>query len=487
MMKEKFWRVGRFFKISAVFVPICLAAGCTVGPDYQRPETNVPLEFRGDSTSDSASIADLPWWSVFQDETLQGLIGESLANNYDLQVAVARIEQARAILGVVQSEAMPQIGYQASAGTEKTFAPQPDSIGTENYNSVTGVLNAVWELDVWGRIRRSTESAQAKLLAQEDVRRGVILTLVSDIAINYFQLLTLDRELAIAQDSARTYKKTLSLFSERFKAGKDSELPVQRTQAAYNASLAEIASLKRQVGQQENAIRALVGAYPGDIRRGAPLTSQKMPQTPLGTTTDLLKRRPDIMQAENIMISANAEIGVAVANFYPRVGLSALAGGQGIEVNDDFESFSIANALANVAGPIFTGGRLDSIYNERKAFWDETVARYKKTVLTAFKETSDALIAQKNIADQRKGLQGQVKALRRSMDIALLRYDNGRASYFEVLETQQQLFPAETALAQTQRDQLIAVVNLYKALGGGWKTSEESMALVQNTNHIKGE
>lgn len=487
MMERKLLLTDRFFKLSAVLVPLCLAAGCTVGPNYQRPETNVPMEFRDQSSYDAASIADMPWWGVFNDEALQGLINQSLANNYDLQVAVARIEQARAILGVVQSEAMPQIGYQANAGTEKTFAPQPDSIGTENYNSITGVLNAVWEMDVWGRIRRSTESARAKLLAQEDVRRGVILTLVSDIAINYFQLLTLDRELAIAEDSARTYKKTLSLFSERFKAGKDSELPVQRTQAAYNASLAEIAALKRQIGQQENAISVLVGAYPGDIKRGTPLTAQVMPKTPLGTTTALLQRRPDIMQAENIMISANAEIGAAVANFYPRVGLSALAGGQGIEVNDDFESFTIANALANVAGPIFTGGRLDSIYNERKAFWDESVAQYKKTVLTAFRETSDALIAQKNIVDQRKGLQGQVKALRRSMDIALLRYDNGRASYFEVLEAQQQLFPAEASLAQTQRDQLIAVVNLYKALGGGWQSSEENMALAQNTTPVKGE
>jgi multidrug efflux system outer membrane protein len=204
------------------------------------------------------------------------------------------------------------------------------------------------------------------------------------------------------------------------------------------------------------------------------LVKQKLPVTPLGTTTAMMQRRPDILQAEQVMIAANAEIGVAVANFYPRVDLAALLGVQAANVTGSFETFSIGSLFGSLAGPIFTGDRLESIYKQRQAFWDEAVARYKKTVITAFRETSDALVAQKNLVGQRQSLKGQVAALRRSTELALMRYDGGRSSYFEVLEAQQQLFPAEAALAQTQRDQLIAVVNLYKALGGGWNSAEPS-------------
>jgi multidrug efflux system outer membrane protein len=454
-------------------LPALLIAGCTLGPDYKKPELTVPNTFRSEITaSDARSFADLPWWSVFDDRALQGIVTQALANNNDLQIAVARIEQARAIVGVAQSQGKPQIGYQASAAGEKGLVLQQNgSAGPLIYGAFAGLLNATWELDVWGRIRRSTESARANLLAQEDVRRGVILTLVSDLAADYFRLLELDRELSIAEESARVYKSTLDLFTSRFDAGRDSRLPVERTQANYDSSNAEIQDLRRTITQQENAISTLVGSYPKAIERGRPLREQSTPETPIGTTTALLQRRPDILQAEQNIISANAEIGVAVADYFPKVGLSAFVGGQGI-VTENWTGFGVWNAALSAAGPIYSGGRLDAIYHQRQAYWDETVAQYKQKVLVAFQETSDALVARQTLALRRTSLESQVRALRDSADLALMRYQAGRASYFEVLEAQQQLFPAESALAQTERDQLVAVVNLYKALGGGWNATD---------------
>jgi outer membrane protein, multidrug efflux system len=445
-----------------------------VGPHYQRPEVKPAETFRSQvGPSEAASIADLPWWKVFNDKALQELIATALANNYDLQLAVARVEQARSLVGVTASQFYPQVGYQGLAGRGKSFVPLEQTGGNITFNAFAGLFDVAWELDVWGRIRRSTEVARANLFAQEDVRRGVMLTLASDVATGYFRLLELDRELEIAKESSRTYMQTLDLFTQRFKFGKDSKLPVERAQAAYDSSLADVASLSRAIVQQENAISVLLGAFPKGIDRGRQLTAQSMPAAPLGETTYLMGRRPDILQAEQNMIGANAEIGVAVANFFPRIGLSALYGGQSQNIDQVVEnSFSIWNIAGNVAGPIFEGGRLIETYYAQQAYWDETIAQYKGTVLVAFRETSDALIAQQTLVAQRAAQEDQVAALKEAVDLSLLRYTAGRASYFEVLEAEQLLFPAQDALAQTQRDQLLAVVNLYKALGGGWNLSD---------------
>jgi multidrug efflux system outer membrane protein len=447
----------------------------------------VPDSFRSQiGPSGVESIADKVWPNVFVDKALADLITVALHNNYDLQIAVARIKQAREIVTEVQSEGLPQIGYQAFAGGEKTIVAGQNNVTSTTYGTFGGLLSAAWEGDIWGRIRRSTESAQANLLGQEDVRRGVMLTLVSDLAAGYYQLIELDRELEIANESVATYKKTLDLFTDRYKAGKDSELPVTRTEGLYNASIANVSILKRKIEQQENALSVLAGLSPAPIARGRPLVAQQLPPTPLGATTELLRRRPDILQAEQGMISANAEVGVAVANFYPTLGLSALVGGQGVGIAGALHGFSLWSAGMNLVGPIFTGGRLEAQYRERQAFWDETVAEYRKTILTAFQETSDALVAQKTLVDQRENLELQVKALRHSVDLALLRYDNGRSTYFEVLEAEQQLYPAEYDLSQTQRDQFIAVVNLYKALGGGWTAGhDESVKEAAHNQPVK--
>jgi multidrug efflux system outer membrane protein len=473
-VKTKPWRTASTTLPLAALATLLLA-GCATGPDYKRPDPAVPSNFRAQiGPSDANSLADLPWWSVFQDKALQDLIGRALVENQDLKIAVSRIEQARQQVLQVKSQNAPQLNYQVLAGGQKIFAPQPNGGDpTITYGTFAGIFSAAWELDLWHRIKHETEAAEANALAQEDIRRGVILTLVSDLAADYFHLIELDRELAIAEESNRVYKRTLDLFNDRFQAGRDSELPVARTQAAYNESGARIAALKQQIGVLEDAISTLAGDYPHDIPRGKILTEQTMPATPVGQTTELLRRRPDILQAEQTMIGANAQIGVAVANFYPRVGLSALFGGQGAGYAGTFNAFTVAGLLGQMAGPIFDGGRLKAAYHEKQAFWDETVAEYKKTVLGAFQETSDALIAQQNLVGQRKEQEVQVQALQRSVDLALTRYDAGRSSYLEVLEAEQQLFPAQDALAQTQRDQLLAVVSLYKALGGGWQLTPE--------------
>ena len=457
--------------LAALPAALLLASCMTVGPDYKKPEVATPTEFRAQVTATQAnSFADLPWWSVFDDKTLQALIHEGLAKNYDVQIAAARIEQARALVGVAQSEGKPQVGYQIAGGGEQSFIPTVSGgAGTAQFASIGGVINAAWEFDIWGRIRRTTEAAQANLYLQEDVRSGVLLTLVSDIATGYFRLLELDRELAIAEESSRVYGQTRDLFKLRFEAGRDSNLPFQRADGLYSASLAKTHDLRRAIARQETALSVLLGGYPRSIERGRPLIEQVTPETPLGATTDLLQRRPDIRAAEQGMIRANAEVGVAMANYFPRIGIGALLGGIGVDVSGDFDGFTVGRVALSVAGPIFTGGRLKEIYNERQAFWNETVVQYRKTIIIAFQETSDALVAQQTLVARRAALEDQVVALRRSSDLALTRYDAGRASYFEVLEAQQQLFPAQDALAQTQRDQLLAVVGLYKALGGGWK------------------
>jgi multidrug efflux system outer membrane protein len=452
-------------------------AGCTaVGPTYKRPDVTPEPQFRSQiGASEAQSLADLPWWEVFNDPALKSLITQALNESYDLQVAMARISQARALVGVARSELYPQVGYDVIAGREKTFFPLQlgDQEGNLTFNTFGLGASSMWELDLWGRVRRSTEAAQANLYQQEDVRRGVMLSLVSDVATAYFRLLELDRQLAIATESSNAFQQTADLFGRRFQGGQDSRLAVVRGTAAHNASLARIAELNRLIAQQENAISVLLGNYPRTIPRGTALAQQVTPPTPLGQTTEIVHRRPDIQQAEHAIMMANAEVGVAVANYFPRIGLSALFGQQSPDIDTLFDSdFNVWRIAGGLSGPIYQGGALRGNVDARKAAWDASVSQYKRTVVGAFREVSDALIAQQTLATQRAAQENQVRSLRDAVDLASTRYNVGRATYFEVLQAQQLLFPSEEALAQTQREQLVAVVNLYKALGGGWNLNE---------------
>jgi multidrug efflux system outer membrane protein len=450
-----------------------------VGPHYERPPVDTPADFRGRlDPADAASFADLPWWQVFEDPRLHDLVGGSLQGNYDLQAAVARIDQARAQIGVAASQFFPQVGYQGIAARQRIPGGIVSStIPASTFNVFLGAFNMAWEIDIWGRIRRSTEAAQSQYLANDEARRGIVVSLVSDVASGYFQLLALDRELAIAHESAETYRQTLDVFTKRYRGGTDTKISTARAEANLQASISAIAALERQIAQQENAISVLLGTNPQPIQRGMPLVDQPLPVTPSGLTSELLRRRPDIRQAEQAMIGANAGIGVAVANFFPTIGLSTLYGGASNKIGNVVkDSASLWNIAANLSGPIFQGGKLLESYYAQKAYWDETIASYRATIVQAFREVADALAAQDRLAEQRNAQEAQVVALREAVRLSLARYETGLTNYLEVLDAEELLYPAEGALARTRRDQLVAVVNLYKALGGGWEVPGEQVA-----------
>lgn len=464
---------GRHVAI-AVALTLACGSGCALGPDYVRPEVSSPDEYRGQAApADAASIADLPWWEVFEDPVLQQLIADALEANHDLQAAVARVEQAKALVGVAQSPFYPQIQYQGSAGRQR----QPELIGTPaaTFDLFYGAFSLAWELDVWGRIRRSSEAAREQYLATEEARRGVLLTLTTSVAQAYLGLLELDRELEITRATVQSFEETLQLFTRQFTGGVGNKLQVDRAEAALAQTQAQVPDLERRIVVQENAIRVLLGQNPGPIPRGTPLVDRPAPpDTPPGLPSALLERRPDVLAAEHGIAAANAQVGVAMANFFPQIGLTALYGGQSTELADIVKgSFSLWNVAGNAAGPLFQGFALLEQYRAQVAAWEEAKARYEQTVLNAFAEVSNTLTAQTRFAEVRAAQERAVRAYQESVRLSLLRYTYGLSGYFEVLEAQQQLFPAEITLSQVQLSQLLTVVNLYRVLGGGWQLSDE--------------
>jgi multidrug efflux system outer membrane protein len=452
---------------------VMLLAGCAVGPDYQRPPTETPSTYRIQvPPEDAASFADQPWWDVFNDETLRGLIDESLKNNYDLRTAVARVAQAQHVVGVTRSPLFPSAGYEGGAGRGRFFTgPEfPNVTG----NEFLGAFTLAWEIDVWGRIRRATEQSEAQMYAADDVRRGVVLSLVSGVANAYFTLQGLDLELEIATRTVGSFEDTVQLFTRRFTGGVDSRLSVERAKAALAQAAAAVPNLERQIVIQENVISILLGRQPGPIARQPLLTMSSVPpQTPAGMPSQLLERRPDILLAEQDMAAANAAIGVATANFFPRIGLTALYGGQSSDLEKIFQGPGNVWQLAgSLMGPLFQGGALIENLRASDASYDAAVQQYQQSVLTALGEVSNALINQKKLEQVRDEQAKGVDALSESVRLATLRYVGGLATYFEVLEAQQQLFPAELSLAQTDRDRLLAVVDLYRSLGGGWQAND---------------
>jgi outer membrane protein, multidrug efflux system len=451
--------------------------GCTFGPNYLRPELSIPATHRGQiGVPEATSLADLPWWQVFWDVALEGLIEEALVNNYDLRTAAARVEQARALAGVARSEFFPQTGYQGSIG-RAYGTPQSRVIilpGQEE-SAFSGVFTLAWEFDVWGRIRRSNEAALADLFASEEFRRGVVLTLVSDVAQAYFELLELDLELEIAQRTVASFQQTLDLFTRRLQLGVASKLETARAEAALAATAATIPALERRTVVKENQINVLLGRNPGPIPRGTPLVNQAFPPViPVGLPSQLLERRPDIMQAEQTLMAANARIGVAEANFFPRIGLTGFYGGASTEIENVVKgSANLWSFAGQLTGPLLQGGLLYENYQATVAQWEQTKLQYEQSVIRAFQEVSDALTAQQKLAEVREEQTRAVMAYRESVRLSTLRYTGGFANYFEVIEAQQLLFPAEIILAQVQRDQLTTVVELYRALGGGWSAYAE--------------
>jgi multidrug efflux system outer membrane protein len=445
---------------------------CAVGPNYKRPSLDVPEAFRGDPIPASTnSLADLPWWQVFPDETLQDLVRTAFTNNYDLRIAIARVEQSRALLEQTRSTFFPQLGYEVGVSRGKNAVGNtPIFSGGRVVNSFFGVANASWELDLWGRLRRLNEASRAELLASQEARRDVMLTVLSDVATAYFQLLALDREIEIARRTTNSFGESLRIFSERLQGGIVSKLETSAAEALLGSAAATVPDLERQVILVENRLNLLLGRNPGPIPRTGNLLGQQSPEVPAGLPSSLLERRPDIREAEQTLRAANARVGVAVASFFPQLSLTGLFGQVSPELSAVTAGSANAwSAAANLAGPLFQGGRLVGQYRGTRAVREEAQLRYQATTLAAFGEVSNSLVARQKFAEARTQQARAVQAYEVAVQISSERYLAGKASYYEVLQQQQQLFPAENALVQTELNQLLALVQLYRALGGGWK------------------
>jgi multidrug efflux system outer membrane protein len=474
-------RLARILSLGAAAIAL---SGCVtlfeVGPDYKRPE-NLPAQaaYRDAPIMpppSADSIANMAWWEVFDDPVLQGLIKTAVGTNYDVRIAVTRIEQARAQLGVAEAGFYPQIGYDALASRGQRTAlgnPAPSVTRSTNYFMLSG--SASWEIDLWGRIRRSTESARAQLLATEEARRGVLLSLVGSVASTYYTLLELDLELEIAKDTVKTYTDTVALFERRLLGGVASELETISAKANLAQVQAKIPTIEQQITQTENGLSVLLGRPPGGIPRGKPLMQQTWPAiVPAGLPADLIERRPDLRQAEQTMRSANAQVGVAQANYYPTISLTGLLGALSPQMSNLLNgNGNMWSGAAGLTGPIFTGGQLDAQLANAKAQWEEARLSYEQSILTAFKEVANALVAREKVELARVEQARAVVALQRAVKLATERYVGGLANYYEVLQWEEQLFPAQTTLAGLEGQRYTALVQLYQALGGGWNLKDQ--------------
>lgn len=456
---------------------LCVSGTYVSAQKYQRPQVQTPTTYRGDPAPqpDPQTLANLKWFDVFKDEKLQDLINEALAHNYDLREAVSRIEAARANLGITRSDQYPTIGAGADVLNQRQSRSSafdlPEPIKRDrSFGSV--VLNLLtYEIDIWGRLRKATAAARSDLLATEEARFAVITTLVSDVATAYFSLRELDFELDISRRTLTSREESLRLIRLRQQRGIATLLDVrQAEELVYNATEV-IPALEQSIVQTENFLSFLTGKNPSAIARGLSLTEQPMPPSvPAGLPSDLIERRPDIRAAENSLIAANARIGVAKAAFFPRISISSFLGYESGQITSLFSSSrSVWSVVPEVSQPIFTGGRLRSNVKLSQAQREFLLVDYQRTIQSAFREVSDALIANQKTKDVRTQRALLVATLRDRSRLSYLRYTGGVATLLEALDADRELFDAERSLAVARRDELLSVVQLYKALGGGWQ------------------
>ncbi len=456
-----------------LLVTIALFPGCAIGPKYHTPEIDTPQYFRDlEATTIPDCMADVPWWNIFEDPVLQKLIREALRNNYDLKAAAARVDEARAFIGVERAALLPKSDLVASAQRDrnsKVLYPTLDTL-TSTYS---GGFNTSWEVDLWGRLRQKVTSAKMQALAMEEYRRGILITLVADTAQAYFILRSLDLELEIAQQTLKTRKETYNLFDQRQKGGAASALDVAQAAGDMYDTEATIPGLQRKIAIQENRICLLLARAPGPIERGAAIADQKnLPTVPeAGLPSALLKRRPDVIQAEYEIKSANALMGAAVGEFFPKLDLVNFLGAAGKRPSDVFNGDKTYEWTlgGETTLPLFKGGKNVYEYKVVKAQWKRAAEQYKQTVVSAFTDVANALTDIRRLADIRAAQEKQVKADREAAKLSKARYEGGFSSYLEVLDSERRRFGSETALARTLGDQFVALSVLYRALGGGWQ------------------
>ncbi len=463
----------RTYAIVAAISAATVMIGCMVGPNYHRPIVPAPGVYRDLSENPQAqvqttSFADLHWWQVFRDPQLQQLIRTALKENYDLQLATERISAARAQVTITRSSLFPQVQANSNFGGGK----DPSSHAT--YNILALTADAAFQLDLFGRLRRATEASRAQLLATEDARDTVILTLVSDVASDYFALLELYLELQITRDTVKTQEDSVKLTRLRLDHGLATKLDVLQSQQVLDTANAAVPDLERLIGQEEDAISILLGHYPESVRPGLPLAEQPLPpEVPPGMPSTLLERRPDIRQVEQDLITANAEIGVARAAFFPQISLTGSGGGafgrSTLFTGLMSSQTGIWSYGAQVSQPIFAGGALRGNLRLAESQHRQELIAYKQVIQLSFRDVSDALIGYQKLHQVRVAQEITVKDLQDSVDTSLRRYRGGITTYLEVLDGQRSLFSAELTLAQARGNEYQSLVQLYKALGGGWQ------------------
>jgi outer membrane protein, multidrug efflux system len=462
--------IGRRWLIASALM---LLAGCTVGPNYKRPSIQAPDAYRGlapdAAPQTTASIADEKWWTIFEDPQLQALIRKAIAQNYNVRIAAARVLQAQGLLGITRADQFPAIYGGASATS--TRIPKTKLLSATNTNSNQVNLSLAWELDFWGKYRRATEAARANLLATEWGQRAVIWSLVSNAASAYFQLLELDAEMEISRRALTSRNESLRLVRIRESGGTTSMLDVRQSEQLVYAAAENIPNLERSIEQQENLISILLGENPGPIARGKPLIENRFPPAvPAGLPSSLLERRPDIQSAEQQLVAANAQIGVAKAAYFPAISLTATAGYQSTALTGLFtDAAGFWSFGGQLVQPIFTAGRLRSNVRLTEAQQQEAVLFYQQSIQQAFREVSDSLIAYRKNQEYRAQQELLTVAAEDAVRLANLQYSGGVTSYLEVLDSDTRYFNAEIALAQIQLSERLALVQLYNALGGGWQ------------------
>jgi outer membrane protein, multidrug efflux system len=461
--------------LAAILLASSVLAGCMVGPNYQRPAAQTPATYRDlsspaaqEAQSQATSFADLPWWQIFQDPQLQELIRTALKQNYDLLIATERINAARAQVTITRSSLFPQISGNGNftGGKENNFQT------TYNFLTLTG--DAAFQVDLFGKLRRATQAARAELLATQDARQTVVLTLVSDVASDYFNLLQLDLQLQISKETVATQRESVKLTQLRVDHGVATKLDVLQAQQVLDTANAEIPDLERQIAQEEDAISILLGNYPQGVLRGKPLVEQPFPPSvPGGLPSALLERRPDIREAEQDLVAANAEIGVAKAQFFPQIALTGSGGGS-FGRSSAFSSLmssqlGIWSYGAQITQPAYTGGALTGNLKFAKSQYQQALLAYREAIQHAFGDVSDALIGYQKLHEVRQRQEDTVADLVESVRLSEMRYKGGTTNYLEVLDGQRSLFSAELTLAQARGNEYQSLVQLYRSLGGGWQ------------------
>ena len=453
--------------------------GCAVGPNYSRPAVQTPATYRSPTPQlapETASLADLKWFEVFKDEKLQDLVRTALVENYDLRDAVTRVEAARANLGITRSQQFPNLDASGALTTVRLSRdgslPIPASFApSQNRTYGQAMLDLLsFELDIWGRLRRATEAARANLLSAEENRKAVVTTLVSDVATSYFSLRELDYELEISKETLRTREESLKLIENRQGGGVATRLDRRQGEQLVDTAAETIPEIQQRIEQTENQISLLLGKNPGEVARGRALTEQQLPpEVPTGLPSALLERRPDIRAAEENLIAANAQIGVAKAAYFPQISLTGFLGGQSTQLSSLFSAPSRAWSLApQVTQPIFTAGRIKNSVRAAEAQQKSALIQYQKAIQTAFTEVSNSLIAHQRARESRVQQELLVTALEDRKRLAYVRYRGGVDTLLNALDADRDLFQSQLALSQIRLSEVLSVVQLYKALGGGW-------------------